>query len=558
MPPSPAAMIAALDAAQDTTSLQMEIVDAVALLMASDRERMKKTMTQVSDYVSMLSSVPDAITHLRHFGRQLIATIVRAQREGRMGPKAKVIYDGNGEPAKPTKESPLLHRQATSHLHGAAKAPAPAAAPVRVPPPPGLAEHVTASLAAARKAEARGETPSIHRAGFVDDGVRAAPLAQASRPRPEVKMQALPGKVMIEPPPSNVQMARIDDANQMATPPAPARERPPMIVLDGKAKDLVRVQLDPTNVCIVPPPPSEVHPEFASAFAAALRWRIGLTLTFFHRRNPDVVRQMPEPFLISENFAAKFDRVVQTMIIPRMMAIRSAKVIENRYPWGQIGSEEFWIEARRDRHEEPILAAWRAAWDSFRQTVVVKDMGHGQPPKKILKASPDLLLLRDALGGPDGNQPYLIPKIGNRELDLFVSLLIDDFDRDHLENTWTKLRQLYEQELERRDYQAAGREGALRDAILDCMDRLPDSTGEFIALMAHYCFGNVGIKFLDDFVKSKGINRDERLNRVPYIMAFIEDDRIEPFRRAEAKRRAIDEEAARERKRREIEERKMT
>jgi hypothetical protein len=98
---------------------------------------------------------------------------------------------------------------------------------------------------------------------------------------------------------------------------------------------------EPTRIILVPPPAPETNPEFDTLFAAALRYKVGLAVTFFQRWNPRVFRRVPTPFLLSTAFGANLDRVIDEKIVPAMLQSRTVRHIGTLYRWAEIDSVKF-------------------------------------------------------------------------------------------------------------------------------------------------------------------------------------------------------------------------
>jgi hypothetical protein len=133
--------------------------------------------------------------------------------------------------------------------------------------------------------------------------------------------------------------------------------------------------------------------------------------------------------------------------------------------------------------------------------------------------------------------------VRNRELDLFRSLLFE-YDTLMLERSWLKIRQIYEQEMDRRSYQDQAREGALRDSLLEVFDRLSDQAGEFLVLLAYYSLPNIELVFLEKFTHNKGRSQADREARVPYLMRFLAQGGVAEVKKHETDLRRAREEAA--------------
>lgn len=273
---------------------------------------------------------------------------------------------------------------------------------------------------------------------------------------------------------------------------------------------------EPTRIILVSPPAPEIHPDFEALLAAALRYRVGLAVTFFQRWNPRVFRRVPTPFLLSTAFGANLDRVIDQKIAPAMLQSRTVRHIGTLYRWAEIDSAKFWQVAAEGNHMAAINKAWELAWDEFRPTRVKQKTAEGE--KTVLRAGPALRTLREMLA----SDKYALPEIRSREIDLFVSFLEPDATRDSLEHAWTRLRQLYEQELDRRFYQDKARTGALRDSLLECFMPFSARTAEFLSLLCYRNFPYLTMAFLLTFSTNHGSNEAARRKNIPFLMWFLD------------------------------------
>lgn len=278
----------------------------------------------------------------------------------------------------------------------------------------------------------------------------------------------------------------------------------------------------PTPIVVIWPPPPSTHPGFEQVFAAAVKRRLRLITTFFQRHNPEAERNVPQPFLQSPRFGAALEEVVDRFILPSMMRSRGVRTLQLRQHWHDIDEEAFWRLMEQDISKQIILAAWETAWHVYRQEVVFLRDAEALGWKAIYKATPEFEAMEKALVRPD----YFIPQLTNREIDLFTSLLEPVYGRPALENAWTRLRQFYEQELDRRSYQEQARDGALRDTLLDCFNFFPDRIGELLALLCYFNFPRLTITYLEAFTRTKGKSLEERQRRIPYLMLFLDDEQV--------------------------------
>ena len=296
--------------------------------------------------------------------------------------------------------------------------------------------------------------------------------------------------------------------------------------------------LGPTSIVLVEPPPPQCFDTFDEVFAAGICRRVALITTFFQRHNADVKRELVPPFIQTADFATRLEQVIRKYIVPFMRNSRAIRLLEAKYPWPSIDSREEWNIIERDQHKDKdkVLILWQAAWDTFRQTPVSKLDPVTKVQKTVLRANAELKEIRDILA----SDAYALPRITNLELDFFKTFLNPEYDRMALENAWTRLRQLYEQEMDRRVYQDKAREGAFRDSLLVCFDTFPDRTAEFLALLGYFNFPKLGLSFLENFTRNKGSNVAERDRKIPFLMWYLRQEQIEEVNLIEI-RRASDE-----------------
>ena len=114
-----------------------------------------------------------------------------------------------------------------------------------------------------------------------------------------------------------------------------------------------------------------------------------------------------------------------------------------------------------------------------------------------------------------------MPEIRSREIDLFASFIEPDATRESLEWSWTRLRQLYEQELDRRFYQDKARTGALRDSLLECFLPFTPRTAEFLSLLCYRNFPYLTLAFLEGFTHNHGSNEAARHKAIPFLMWYL-------------------------------------
>lgn len=338
-----------------------------------------------------------------------------------------------------------------------------------------------------------------------------------------------------------------EEAPPADIPPAEADDAPRRRLNDKRGTDMVSQLLTPavdltdrrvtiadlhkpTNIHRPKPPPAVTYATFRELLESALEYRLCKLMRFFQRANTDIRRDLPRPFLLAPAFEPRFMEVVRTIIVPKMFVLsRNLVALASSRKWDEVNSAQFWdVIAENDKTRISFVGAWEDAWATCRQHETTRKAEKKGEYRKVLVVSPELKRVREILV-PDSPDLYDLPQVRNPEIDLFVSFLTD-FDLVRLEQCFTKLRQIYEQELDRRWYQDRARTGALRDSLLEAIDAFPDRTGDFLALLCYYCFPNTDVAFLERFTHNKGSNDASRLERLPYLMRFLSNERIPEIR----------------------------
>lgn len=266
---------------------------------------------------------------------------------------------------------------------------------------------------------------------------------------------------------------------------------------------------------ILPPPTPHCCADFDSLLSAALCYRVESVLTFFHRWNPRVQHLSPIPFLLSECFSERLTTVIKALIAPAMSQSRQVLAISGREKWTDIDTASFWDVVDRIGCREALTNAWQAAWERFRpQPAAEGDDNRKSKPT----AGPELRALRGLLT----SKLYVMPEIRDREINLFISLISPELERDGLEAIWVKLRQIYQQEMEPQKHQAEAREGALRDALIDSLSGNPGTAFEFIPMLVYWNFPQITDDYLKQFIKNLGSSHAQRLKRVPYLCLYVD------------------------------------
>ena len=342
---------------------------------------------------------------------------------------------------------------------------------------------------------------------------------------------------------------------EMKEEPVPDRSESPFpAAVEDRSDDEDESLLDrPTDVIVVlPPQPKERCEDFRDLLSEAICTRVAGVTTFFQRHNPRLERTLPRPFVLSPDFATRLDEAIRTVIVPTMMRARPIAMIAEKRPWSVVQPKDFWKTLTEDE-VRVIHRVWQNTW----MTAADPTSAHAgaktkKPGDAGKKAGASRSLSKTLAPRPDDKAPYLLSRLTADELSLFASFL-HDLDRDQLEIAWTPLRQLYEQEMDRRIYQDRARFGAFRDRLLEILEQLPPRLGELMAVLCYYNFRRMSLSFLRQFVRNIGVNELEWRAKMPQLMFFLEQNGTDELERIEhlAEERRL--RLAEERRRRQIE-----
>jgi len=147
---------------------------------------------------------------------------------------------------------------------------------------------------------------------------------------------------------------------------------------------------------------------------------------------------------------------------------------------------------------------------------------------RVLQVKDETKLLREMLASTEDDM-YDLPKVGNREIDVFTSLLDTSIDWWYtLNKAWEIVEDIYEQEKDPRIFQDKARVGALRDNLLNAFQRFPDQWGDFLVLACHRMFPRISTIFLESFTTNLGRNEAEREVHLPYTVRYLRQVRSFP------------------------------
>ena len=263
------------------------------------------------------------------------------------------------------------------------------------------------------------------------------------------------------------------------------------------------------------PTPQATFESFEQLCEAAINRRIGKVLIFFQRSNPAIDRVLPQFFLSSPEFAEKFHAAVAKFIFPTIWASRQLKVMSTSFEWATCDADLFWEHVSKQL-QQVILEGWKAGWDELKLVSEKKPDG-----TKVMKVKQETKDLREMLA-PSTPESYDMPKVANREIETFKSLLDPATDWwDVLNRAWQTCQDLYEQEKDPRVYQQKAREGAFRDNLLAAFNRYPEEWVDFLLLACHRTFPRITTSFLESFTRNLGRNEAEREVHMPYTIRYL-------------------------------------
>ena len=286
-----------------------------------------------------------------------------------------------------------------------------------------------------------------------------------------------------------------------------------------------------TYACPVQPPPPCGFEDFRSLAEEAILYRIDSILTFFQRHHPDITRELPLPFLSSPIFASRFRRAVSEVILPQLsLDSRLSRTTGTAHDWRLVDAVQFW-EATTPPFRDNLLRNWRAAWASLRLIEAKKDEG-----QTVWQIKAGMKKVR-AMLAPESEWEYTLPRITNREIDVFSSMFDPSTDwATELRAWWKKNHQFYEQEMEPRIYQQQARPGVLRDGLLSFVGNIPREWRDFVILLTHRVFPRIDSRWLTEFARNFGRDDATRATELPYLMAYLSSaaDHSDMLRREKA------------------------
>jgi len=345
-------------------------------------------------------------------------------------------------------------------------------------------------------------------------------LKQDMKYKPYIPKKALPPpsrgetelQIGLPPPPTEAEMVAERKARMEARNKDVEYALPPNLAHLLKRLDYVIPEL---------PPPAKGFDSFEKLCQAAICRRVDKVLVFFHRHNPALKLELPTFFLASPEFAEKFHEAITKFIFPTLWESRQVRMLATSFDWASEDTDSFWDHVTRQL-EQGILQGWIQAWDDLRLVEATKNGAKVYQVKENTKALRDVLL-------PSDPMVYDIPKIGNREIEVFKSLLDPANDWwATLNRSWRVCHDLYEQEKDPRIFQQKAREGAFRDGLLAAFNRFPPEWVDFMVLACHRVFPRVTTTFLEGFATNLGRSEAEREAHIPYTIRYLRQVREIP------------------------------
>ena len=326
------------------------------------------------------------------------------------------------------------------------------------------------------------------------------------------------------PPGQKAQAQPLPSAAPSTPPPAPAGV--PLPSGEGKLVGALpahlEIHLKPVEYVVPRPPPAITDFPTFQALCEGAVWRsVHKVLIFFQRHNDKITRDLPPLFIASPVFAVNFRKVLDEVIFPMMWEQRRMRMLLTNFDAGMSDDESF-FNRLGPRNTEHVLQVWAQVWTSLRLIE-----SQGLQGFTVMKVKEETKQVRNGLQ-PADESVYDMPKIGNREIELFKALLDPGNDWwQTFSKLWKPCHDIYVQEKT-----PAGdsdiREGSLRDHLIETINALPDPWGDFLLLTAHRCFPRLDCTFLETFVTNFGRTDVAREAVIPYTMRYLRQVREHP------------------------------
>jgi hypothetical protein len=182
--------------------------------------------------------------------------------------------------------------------------------------------------------------------------------------------------------------------------------------------------------------------------------------------------------------------------------------------WSDADDESFFVRLG-EPNTTHILSLWSQIWNDFRLIESRNENG-----VRVMKVKEEMKLLRTMLQ-PSSPAAYDMPKVGNREIEVFKALL------DPANDWWTRLNRVWDvcHDMYVQEKTPLGdpyaREGALRDCLLATFNSLPEPWGDFLLLVCHRVFPRLNTSFLEGFTTNFGRTESAREAVLPYTMRYL-------------------------------------
>jgi hemerythrin-like metal-binding protein len=284
----------------------------------------------------------------------------------------------------------------------------------------------------------------------------------------------------------------------------------------------LEIYLKPLEYSVPRPPTPQTEFQSFQHLCESAIWRsVNKVLTFFQRHNEDISRDLPPPFLASPEFARNFKAVLEKFIFPALWETRRMKMLLTNFDRSMADDESFFSKLG-ERNTDHVLAVWAQTWNALRLVE-----SQGIQGFTVMKIKEDTKKIRAGLQ-PSSANAYDMPKIGNREIEIFKALLDPNNDWwQTLSKLWKPCHDYYVQEktpIGDPDI----REGTMRDHMIDVINMLPDPWGDFLLLTAHRVFPRLDCTFLESFVTNFGRTEVAREAVIPYTMRYLRQVRARP------------------------------
>jgi hypothetical protein len=223
---------------------------------------------------------------------------------------------------------------------------------------------------------------------------------------------------------------------------------------------------------------------------------------------------IPPPFFVAPAFAACFDRVLRTSVLPAVRNTRRVRELAGTRNWTEEGAGARLIGMVQSQDSgNPILHHWHTRWTNLHPDTILKGKD-GKPRARLPEEDPWPAFKEDAAKtGYIPPTPADIPM-----LDRLLRL-----DGEVLAVAWETLAQLYEQEFHPKARADQGRPGSFRDGLIAQMERLDRHGGDLLVIKAFFDLPKVDRLFVKQLIQTLGRTDIERERKAPLLSAFYND-----------------------------------